>query len=163
MWAVGVPQTFCNLLPRFPGIFLFPVFAPFIFGPKKCCGCREPNDNKMQLSFFHTYGNILIWGGGAVPIFYHFQRYRPQRARTEDTINVVLLAILPYMALLTILTLLYQISEKTCCLKGCKCCSSCCCPFTQRSVHYTDEGQQKIKTQRHSNSQEQGFELNELV
>ena len=157
MWSVGGPKTFCNLLPRFPGIFLFPVFAPFIFGPKKCCGCREPNDNKMQLSFFHSYINILIWGGGAVPVFYHRLRYHSiERYRREGTIDVVLLAILPYMALLTILTLLYQISEKACCLKG-------CCPFTQRSVHTIDEGQQKTKTQRHSNSQEQGFEMNEVV
>ena len=71
--------------------------------------------------------------------------------------------ILPGMALATILTFVYQISEKACCLKGCECCSTCCCPFTQRSVHSTDEGQQKIKTQRRSNSQEQGFEMNEVV
>ena len=148
MWAVGGPQTFCNLLPRFPGIFLFPVFAPFVFGPQKCCGYRESNDNKMQLSFFHTYINVLIWGGGAVAVFY--KRF------PRSILDIFLAAILPYMALLTILTLLYQLSETTCCLK-------CCCPFTQRSIHSTNEGQQKIKTQYRLNPQEQGFELNQLV
>ena len=158
MWTVGGVQTFCNLLPRFPGIFLFPVFAPFMFGPQ-ACGCRRPNGNKMQLSFFHTYFNILIWGGGASGVIY----VSPSLRNSSDRLYAFPFMILPVVGLTTILTIVYQICEKTCCLKGCKCCSSCCCPFTQRSVHSTDEDQQEIKTQRHSNSQEKGFELSQIV
>ena len=163
MWTVGVRQTFCNLLPRFPGIYLFPVFAPFMFGPQKCCGCSKSNDGKMQLSFLHTYINIVIWGGGALMALY-ISPVLDLRSRAKISIlPFFIYIILPGMALATILTFLYQISEKACCLKGCECCSSCCCPFTQRSVHITDEGQQKIKTQHRPSSQDQGFELNEIV
>ena len=154
MLAVGGPHTFCNLLPRFPGIYLFPVFAPFMFGPQKCCGYRGPNNNKMQLSFFHTYINILIWGVGGVVILQtsSLTRY----GRSSDTLELFLLSILPGMILTILLTLLYQISETACCLK-------CCCPFTQRSVHSTDEDQQKTKTRNRLNPQEHGFELHQIV
>ena len=114
----------------------------------------------MQLSFFHIYVNILIWGAGAMVSVNFSPTF--DRDRSYYNLNVFFI-ILPVLGLLAILTFLYQISEKTCCLKGCKCCSSCCCPFTQRSVHSTDEDQQEIKTQRHSNSQEKGFELSQIV
>ena len=76
--------------------------------------------------------------------------------RSSQTLEAFLISILPGMVLTTLLTLLYQISETACCLK-------CCCPFTQRSVHSTDEDQQKIKTQHRLNPQEHGFELHQIV
>ena len=159
IWTIGGRQTFCNLLPRFPGIFLFPVFGPFMFGPQKCNCCKTSSNNKMQLSFLHTYINIIIWSGGAATAVYHSPVI--STFHSGYVLNLIFIINLLVMAPLTILTFVYQISEKACCF--CKCCSSCCCPFTQRSVHSTDEGQQKIKIQRSSNSQEQGFEMDEVV
>ena len=162
MWTVGGPRTFCDLLPRFPGLFLFPIFGPFIFGPQNCC--RSGNNNsKMQLSFFHTYINILIWGAGAVvsincsPTFDHRRSYY--------TLNAFLCIILPVMGLLAILTFLYQISEKACCLNYfCCCCSTCFCPCTERSL-LLDEDQKEEKVQHRQISQdnEQNFEMAQIV
>ena len=76
--------------------------------------------------------------------------------RSRDVLEIFLVSILPGMALTILLTLLYQISETACCLK-------CCCPFTQRSVHSTDEDQQKTKTQNRLKPQEHGFELHQIV
>jgi hypothetical protein len=106
----------------------------------------------MQLSFFHTYINILIWGVGGVVILQTSSITR----RSSELLNLFLYSILPGMALTILLTLLYQISETACCLK-------CCCPFTQRSVHSTDEDQPKSKTRNRLNPQEHGFELHQIV
>ena len=157
MWTVGGPRTFCDLLPRFPGLFLFPVFGPFMFGPQNCC--RSGNNNsKMQLSFFHTYVNILIWGAGAVVSI----NFSPRSYYTQKPF---LLVVLPVMGLLAILTFLYQISEKACCLNYfCCCCSTCFCPCTERSLLLDeDQKEEKVQHRRMSQENQRNFEMAQLV
>ena len=63
IWTVGFKKTFTELVPRFPGLFLFPIFGLFTFGPKshQNCQCPSYGNNEMQVSFPHTYVNLSLW------------------------------------------------------------------------------------------------------
>ena len=87
----------------------------------------------MEVSFFHSYINIIIWGGGAVlsMMQVHSERYW----RDSNVLDNFLLIILPIMIFLAILVGLYQLLDNTCC--------ACCYPFTERSVFVNQEDSQE--------------------
>ena len=143
--TVGAKETCSNLLPRFPGIFLFPVFGPFMFGPKstgKCCDWAKYGSKQMEVSFFHSYMNIIIWGGGAVLSMIQIHSHRSY----DYVLGNFLTIILPIMVFLAILVGWYQILDNTCC--------ACCYPFTERSVFVNQEETQE--------KDEETIEMNQL-
>jgi hypothetical protein len=105
----------------------------------------------------------MIWGAGAVVSINFSPTF--SYSRSYYTLNAFLVTILPVMSLLAILTFLYQISEKACCLNYfCCCCSTCFCPCTERSL-LLDEDQKEEKVQQRQISQdnEQNFEMAQIV
>ena len=135
MWTVGVKETCSNLLPRFPGIFLFPIFGPFMFGPKstkKCCYCSKYGSGQMEVSFFHSYVNLLIWGCGAFLSFI-----------VGGELLAFPIIVLPILIGLAILVVFYNFDK------------ACCYPFTERSVMGNQEESQE--------KDEETIEMNQLV
>ena len=121
IWTVGFKKTFTELLPRFPGLFLFPIFGLFTFGPKshQNCQCPSYGNNKMQVSFLHTYVNLSLWVLG----FFGIPRFADSRAFTNYFAYITWPSILApvFGIFLLLLLLLFQLLEKTCCI-------SCCSP-----------------------------------
>ena len=129
VWTVGAKETCSNLLPRFPGIFLFPLFGPFMFGPKsngKYCGCSKFGSKQMEVSFFHSYVNIFVWGCGSLLSLFYLD--------TRHLRHLILfpVAVLPILILLAILVVFYHFDK------------ACCYPFTERSVMGNLEESQEI-------------------
>ena len=119
VWTVGAKETCSNLLPRFPGIFLFPIFGPFMFGPKttkKCCDCSRFGSKQMEVSFFHSYVNLLIWGCGAFLSFF-----------VRGELLAFPIIVLPILIGLAITVVFYNFDK------------TCCYPFTERSVYVNQE------------------------
>ena len=138
-------RTFDDLLPRFPGIFLLPVFGLFTFGPKsqqksqrKCCKSPEFGKNDMQLSFWHTYVNLLISVGGSALTEY-ILRSKPSFSDPKEFFTLSMITI-SFHVLQLFFVILYQCLEKSCCVE---CCCTCCMPFTERSVLFEHEEQQE--------------------
>ena len=137
IWTVGFKKTFTELVPRFPGLFLFPIFGLFTFGPKthQNCQCPSYGNNQMEISFTHTYVNLIICGLGFVGASLH----------AEPAFGLVFA--LPAFLVPFFLILLFQLLEKTCCIS---CCSPCCLPFTERSVFGEDSDKQDTEQQQQS-------------
>ena len=148
IWTVGFKKTFTELVPRFPGLFLFPIFGLFTFGPKsqKNCQCHSYGINEMQISFVHTYVNLSLWVLG----FFGTCLYIDPNALTGyyyhfDFIYWIIILIPVFVFFL--LLLLFQLLEKTCSIS---CCSPCCLPFTERSVFVEDSVKQDTEQQQQS-------------
>ena len=138
-------RTFDDLLPRFPGIFLLPVFGLFTFGPKshqksqrKCCKSPEFGKNDMQLSFWHTYINLLISVGGSALAEY-ILRSKPSFSDPKEFFTLSMITI-SFHILQLFFVILFQCLEKSCCVE---CCCTCCMPFTERSILFEHEEQQE--------------------
>ena len=144
IWTVGFKKTFTELIPRFPGLFLFPIFGLFTFGPKshQNCQCPSYGNNKMQVSFTHTYVNLSLWviGFFGVPLFVDSRAFYRLAAIVWPSILAPVFGIF-------LLLLLFQLLEKTCCIS---CCSPCCLPFTERSVFGEDSDKQDTEQQQQS-------------
>ena len=98
-----------------------------MFGPKstgKCCDCSKFGSKQMEVSFFHSYVNLLIWGFGSFLSLLYL-----------DYLNLFLIAVLPILTLLAILVGFYQLLDNTC--------YSCCYPITERSVMGNQEESQQ--------------------
>ena len=152
IWTVGFKKTFTELVPRFPGLFLFPIFGLFTFGPKshQNCQCPSYGNNEMQVSFTHTYVNLSLWVLGFIgvalclnPRFLtdHWFASFPWFAS-----NVWSIILVPSFVMFLLL-LLFHMFEKKCCLS---CCSSCCLPFTERSVFAENSDQKDTEQQQQS-------------
>ena len=117
IWTVGFKKTFTELVPRFPGLFLFPIFGLFTFGPKshQNCQCPSYGNNEMQVSFPHTYVNLSLWVLG-------FFGVAPGSLVSPIILSIILV---PSFGMFLLL-LLFHMFEKKCCIS---CCSSCCYPF----------------------------------
>ena len=68
--SMGWKMTCSELIPRYPGLLLMPVFTPFTFGPinrshSGCCsGCNSKwTKGKFGLSFTFSYINIVFTMG----------------------------------------------------------------------------------------------------
>ena len=145
VWTVGAKETCSNLLPRFPGIFLFPLFGPFIFGPKstgKWCACSKYRSKQMEVSFFHSYVNLFIWGCGS----FLSLLYIDNQFRGPSYLILFPIAVLPILTLLAILVGFYQLLDNNC--------YSCCYPITERSVMGNQEESQE--------KDEETIEMNQL-
>ena len=138
IWTVGFKKTFTKLIPRFPGLFLFPIFGLFVFGPKsqQNCQCPSYGNNEMQVSFTHTYVNLSLWFFGFTGVCLYF---------SYPLSSVILLS--PLVFVMFLLLLLFHLLEKTCCIG---CCSPCCLPFTERSVFVEDSDKQDTEQQQQS-------------
>ena len=135
VWTVGAKETCSNLLPRFPGIFLFPIFGPFMFGPKstkKCCDCSRFGSKQMEVSFFHSYVNLLIWGCGAFLSFFV----------GAGSLLAFPMIVLPILIGLAILVSFFNFDK------------ACCYPFTERSV---------MGNQKESQEKNETIEMNQVV
>ena len=132
--TVGFKKTFTELVPRFPGLFLFPIFGLFTFGPKshQTCQCSSYGNNEMQVSFTHTYVNLLLWVLGFLGL-------------ALDNLSLIIILVPSFWMFL--LLLLFHMFEKKCCLS---CCSSCCLPFTERSVFAENSDQKDTEQQQQS-------------
>ena len=144
-WTVGFKKTFTELLPRFPGLFLFPIFGLFTFGPKshQNCQCPSYGNNKMQVSFLHTYVNLSLWVIG----FFGVLLFTDSSAFTDFHQlwpYILWPSILAPVFGIFLLLLLFQLLEKTCCIS---CCSPCCLPFTERSVFVEDSDEKDTEQQ----------------
>ena len=151
IWTVGFKKTFTELVPRFPGLFLFPIFGLFTFGPKstKGCQCLSYGNNKMEISFTHTYVNLILWVLESVGVSLYL----------EGPITGILIITLPVSIVLFFLILLFQLLEKTCCIS---CCSPCCLPFTERSV-FVEDSDEKDREQQQQQQSEGDFEMMQVA
>ena len=150
IWTVGFKKTFTELVPRFPGLFLFPIFGLFTFGPKshQNCQCPSYGNNEMQVSFLHTYVNLSLWVLGFIgAALFHNPRYL---SNSRDAHVYWLIILAPSFGIFLLL-LLFHMFEKKCCIS---CCSSCCLPFTERSV-FAENSNQKDTEQEQQQGQEQ--------
>ena len=148
IWTVGFKKTFTKLIPRFPGLFLFPIFGLFVFGPKsqQNCQCPSYGNNEMQVSFTHTYVNLSLW-------FFGFT------GACLYSYNLWFFIILSSLVfLMFLLLLLFHLLEKTCCIG---CCSPCCLPFTERSVFVEDSDKQDTEQQQQQS--EGDFEMMQIA
>ena len=150
IWTVGFKKTFTELVPRFPGLFLFPIFGLFTFGPKsqENCQCPSYGKNEMQVSFTHTYVNFLLWGLG----FFGVALYVEPWSLTYKGYGAPYMIILPPGFMLFLLLLTFHVFEKKCCIS---CCSSCCLPFTERSVFPENSDQKDTEQQQQQQQQQQ--------
>ena len=142
VWTVGAKETCSNLLPRFPGIFLFPLFGPFMFGPKstgKVCGCSKFGSKQMEVSFFHSYVNIFVWGCGS----FLSLLYLDTLFQGPSYFILFPAAVLPILILLAILVVFYNFDK------------ACCYPFTERSLMGNQEESQE--------KDEETIEMNQLA
>ena len=155
-WTVGFKKTFTELVPRFPGLFLFPIFGLFTFGPKshQNCQCPSYGNNEMQVSFTHTYVNLSLWVLG----FFGVTLYLNPRHLTDSNRGAPIFwsFILGLPFVMFLLILLFHMIEKKCCIS---CCSSCCLPFTERSVFVENSDQKDTEQQQQS---EGDFEMTKL-
>ena len=154
IWTVGFKKTFTELVPRFPGLFLFPIFGLFTFGPKskQNCQCSSYGNNEMQVSFPHTYVNLLLWVLGFFGVALYLDPYHYSYLSTW--IIILVPAFVGFLLLL-----LFYMFEKKCCIS---CCSSCCLPFTERSVFAENSNQKDIEQQQQQQS-EGDFEMMQIA
>ena len=161
IWTVGFKKTFTELVPRFPGLFLFPVFGLFTFGPKsqKTCQCPSYQNNEMQVSFTHTYVNLSLWvlelfgvNKYIAPIYFTY----PELSQISYFF-ILLIAFAAFLKFLLLLT--FHMFEKKCCIS---CCSSCCLPFTERSV-FPENSDQKDTEQQQQQLNEGDFKMVQIV
>ena len=157
IWTVGFKKTFTELIPRFPGLFLFPIFGLFTFGPKseQDCQCPSYGNNEMQISFPHTYMNLSLWvlGFFAAALFHKSGIYLTDLNWDAPVYwNMILVP----SFVMFLLVLLFHMFEKKCCIS---CCSSCCLPFTERSVFAENSNQKDTEQQQQS---EGDFEMTKL-
>ena len=157
IWTVGFKKTFSELLPRFPGLFLFPIFGLFTFGPKSQENCQCPSyaKNEMQVSFTHTYVNFLMWGLG----FFGVALYVAPWSLTYRGYWSAFMIILPPGFMIFLLLLTFHMFEKKCCIS---CCSSCCLPFTERSV-FPENSDQKDREQQQQQQSEGDLEMMQIA
>ena len=149
IWTVGFKKTFTVLVPRFPGLFLFPIFGLFTFGSKQNCQCPSYGNNEMQVSFPHTYVNLLLWVLGFIGVALYLHPYY------YSYLSVWIIILVPAFVIFLLL-LLFHMFEKKCCIS---CCSSCCLPFTERSVFVENSDQKDTEQQQQS---EGDFEMTKL-
>ena len=90
----------------------------------------------MEMSFTHTYVNLLLWALGSVGVSLYLEGP-----------FMILVIVLPVSIVLFLLILLFQLLEKTCSIS---CCSPCCLPFTERSVFGEDSDKQDTEQQQQS-------------
>ena len=125
---------------KFPGISSSQSLAYLPSGQKiiKIANVQATyGNNQMEISFTHTYGNLIIWGLGFVGVSLYLSK----------TIAGILIITLPVCIVLFLLILLFHLFEKTCCIS---CCSPCCLPFTERSVFGEDSDKQDTEQQQQS-------------
>ena len=94
-----------------------------MFGPKstgKVCGCSKFGSKQMEVSFFHSYVNIFVWGCGSFLSLLYL-----------DHLILFPIAVLPILILLAILVVFYNFDK------------ACCYPFTERSVMGNQEESQE--------------------
>ena len=121
-----------------------------MFGPKstgKCCDWAKYGSKQMEVSFFHSYMNIIIWGSGAVLSLMQVHSDKSYYRRDDYVLGNFLTIILPIMIFLAILVGLYQLLDNTC--------WACCYPFTERSVFVNQEETQE--------KDEETIEMNQLA
>ena len=124
------PTKALKMIVDFPGIYLTPMFTPYIFGPVStpgnrcqcCCSPKSCGKMGMHLSFIHTYLNILLLGTGSSILVLHFWNDIPT--------NVIPYIVLPVVLGLCILIGIFHLVEKT---KWC--CCNFCLPFTIRDPY----------------------------
>ena len=90
----------------------------------------------MELSFFHSYVNLLIWGCGAFLSFFI----------RGNALLAFPIIVLPILIGLAILVGFYQLLDNTC--------YSCCYPITERSV---------MGNQEESQQDDETIEMNQLA
>ena len=71
--SIGFEKTFCDLLPKYPGLIFIPIFSCFSFGPidvkSSCCANGQ---RSLGVSFGLTWLNMctpLIW---VLPLMYSY-------------------------------------------------------------------------------------------
>ena len=92
----------------------------------------------MQLSFWHTYINLLISVGGSALTEY-ILRSKPSFSN-PDQFFILSMTTISFHTLQLFFVILYQCLEKSCCVE---CCCTCCMPFTERSILFEHEEQQE--------------------
>ena len=92
----------------------------------------------MQLSFGHTYINLLISVGGSA-LTEHLLRSKPSFSDSQQFFTLSMITI-AFHTLQLFFVILFQCLEKSCCVE---CCCSCCMPFTERSVLFEQEEQKE--------------------
>ena len=101
-----------------------------MFGPKstgKVCGCSKFGNKQMEVSFFHSYVNIFVWGCGS----FLSLLYLDYQFGGPSYLILFPIAVLPILILLAILVVFYHFDK------------ACCYPFTERSVMGNQEESQE--------------------
>ena len=96
----------------------------------------------MQVSFPHTYVNLLLWGLGFVGTCLYISPILAAYGLFIFSVSFLALSFVMFL-----LILLFHMIEKKCCIS---CCSSCCLPFTERSVFVENSDQKDTEQQQQS-------------
>ena len=82
--SVGCEKTFCDLLPKYPGLVLIPIFSCFTFGPidkksSKCCDLSCQNEERsLGVSFALTWLNMCITAICVMPLIVSYTNSYPE-------------------------------------------------------------------------------------
>ena len=129
--SVGFEKTFCDLLPKYPGLILIPVFSCFTFGPidvkspMKCCdlSCQKSLGVSLTLTWLNMCTTIICvvlaliaklgLDSSYVGIFALF--------------NVIVssLFIIPLILLYFLINTCFLAIVSNCCSCWCTCCINC--------------------------------------
>merc|ERR1712037_271058 len=142
--SVGFEKTFCDLLPKYPGLILIPVFSCFTFGPidgkspRTCCdlSCQRSFGVSLTLTWLNMCTTIICVFL-AFPILASSSIEGSGSFGTLPTSFLLLPCVLLYFLINTCSLAIMQ-----CCMKDCTCCCTCCINCIQRtSISSTQEDQ----------------------
>ena len=140
--SVGFEKTFCDLLPKYPGLILIPTFSCFTFGPidvkspMKCCdlSCQRSLGVSLTLTWLNMCTTIICV---VLALIGKSQNYFASFA---------LLLTIPFVLLYTCSLGIMQCCMKDCCSTTCcPCCCTCCINCIQRTSISSNQEDQDIE------------------
>ena len=142
MWSsIGIKKTI-KIIGEFPAMILTPAFSYWVFGPISsystsnwCCG----GNNKLGVSFFHTWINVGITILGQFFCAFIFFGNEPSNVKFLKTYTLVLTISVPSHLISIIMLALIQTLDRS---KSCP--SSFCNSVTQRTLLNVDDPTKQI-------------------
>ena len=140
--SVGFEKTFCDLLPKYPGLILIPIFSCFTFGPidvkspMKCCdlSCQRSLGVSLTLTWLNMCTTVIC-----VVIALQVQEAK------FDSYGLVLFFGLAFVLLYFLINTCF-LAIMQCCMKDCcPCCCTCCFNCIQRTSISSNQKDQDIE------------------
>ena len=133
--SVGFEKTFCDLLPKYPGLILIPIFSCFTFGPidvkspVKCCdlSCQKSLGVSLTLTWLNMCTTIIC-------VFLAFY----------SLYIAIGIYIIPYVFLYFLINTSFLAIVNNCCCCCC-CCCTCCYNCIQRTSISSNQEDQDIE------------------